>query len=88
MDKRYFLGLDCSTKAIHGVVIDTEGKYLEKFKWITQSPDFHTRFLSNSANFLEDLGKIKLKYPELAVAVEAPIFIQNPRTTIQLSAVV
>ena len=88
MDKTYFLGLDCSTKAIHGVVIDEEGKYIEQYKWITSSPDFHTRFLSNSANFLEDLGKIKLTYPGLKVAVEAPIFIQNPRTTIQLSAVV
>lgn len=88
MDDQYFLGVDCSTKSIHGIIIDAKGNYLEQFKWYTDSPDFHTRFLTNSANFLKDLGKIKLTYNNLAVAVEAPIYIQNPRTTIQLSAVV
>lgn len=38
--------------------------------------------------FLEDLGKIKLTYFNPKVAIEAPLFIQNPRTTIQLSAVI
>ena len=88
MDKQYFLGLDCSTKAIHGVVIDNDGTFIHKYKWITDSSEFHTRFLQNSHNFLKDLGKIKLIYPGLRVAIEAPLFIQNPRTTIQLSAVI
>ena len=88
MDKQYFLGLDCSTKAIHGVVIDDGGLFVYKYKWVTDDSEFHTRFLSNSHNFLEDLGKIKLTYPGLRVAIEAPLFIQNPRTTIQLSAVI
>ena len=88
MDKKYFLGLDCSTKSIHGIILDEGGNYIEQFKCITESPDFHTRFLSNSENFLENLGKIKERYNDLTVAIEAPIFIQNPRTTIQLSAVV
>ena len=88
MDKQYFLGLDCSTKAIHGVVIDNDGMFLDKYKWVTDDSEFHVRFLSNSHNFLEDLGKIILTYPGLRVAIEAPLFIQNPRTTIQLSAVI
>ena len=88
MDKRYFLGLDCSTKAVHGVIIDDEGVFIEKFKWSSTSSDFHTRFLANSKSFLEDLGKIKHTYSDLTVAIEAPLFIQNPRTTIQLSAVI
>ena len=88
MDKRYFMGLDCSTKAIHGVVIDDGGLFVHKYKWVTDDSEFHTRFLSNSHNFLGDLGKIKLTYPGLRAAVEAPLFIQNPRTTIQLSAVI
>ena len=88
MDKQYFLGLDCSTKAIHGVVIDDGGLFVHKYKWVTDDSEFHTRFHSNSHNFLEDLGKIKLTYPGLRVAIEAPLFIQNPRTTIQLSAVI
>ena len=57
MDKRYFMGLDCSTKAIHGVVIDDEGMFIDKYKWFTDSSEFHTRFLQNSHNFLKDLGK-------------------------------
>jgi len=88
MDKQYFLGLDCSTKAIHGVVIDADGMFLNKYKWVTDDSEFHTRFITNSHNFLEDLGKIVTTYPGLRVAVEAPLFIQNPRTTIQLSAVI
>ena len=88
MDKQHFLGLDCSTKAIHGVILDEEGGFIEKFKWVSDSSDFHTRFIANSRNFFEDLGKIKKRYSNLVVAVEAPIFIQNPRTTIQLSAVI
>ena len=88
MDKQYFLGLDCSTKAIHGVVIDNDGMFLNKYKSVTDDSESHVRFLSNSHNFLEDLGKITLTYPGLRVAIEAPLFIQNPRTTIQLSAVI
>ena len=88
MAKEYFLGIDCSTKAIHGVIVDEKGKFIEKFKWVTDSAEFHTRFIENSRNFLEDLGKIKLTYFNPNVAIEAPLFIQNPRTTIQLSAVI
>jgi len=86
MDKEYFLGLDCSTKAVHGIVLDEVGILQQKFKWSSTDSDFNVRFVANSQSFLEDLSKIKLTYPKLSVAVEAPIFIQNPRTTIQLSA--
>jgi Holliday junction resolvasome RuvABC endonuclease subunit len=38
--------------------------------------------------FYEELGIIIERYPSLWVAVEAPIFIQNPRTTMQIASVV
>ena len=88
MDKQYFLGLDCSTKAVHGIVLDEVGLLQQKFKWSSKDPEFNVRFVSNSQSFLAELSKIKLTYPNLKVAVEAPIFIQNPKTTIQLSAVI
>ena len=88
MGKEYFLGLDCSTKAIHGIVLNSKAEFLEKFKWVSTDSDFNTRFLENAQSFLGELSKIKLTYPDLMVAIEAPIFIQNPRTTIQLSAVI
>tara|TARA_R110002020_G_scaffold225933_1_gene436259 strand:- start:324 stop:806 length:483 start_codon:yes stop_codon:yes gene_type:complete len=84
----HFLGLDCSSKGVHGVVINQEAEYKEQFKWVSKLPDFEDRFPAFLHNFLEDLGIIKERFPNLRVAIEAPIYIQNPKTTMQIAAVV
>ncbi len=84
----HFLGLDCSSKGVHGVILNREGEYVEKFKWMSNHSDFEERFIEFLHNFLGDLGIIKERYSNLQVAIEAPIYIQNPKTTMQIAAVV
>jgi Holliday junction resolvasome RuvABC endonuclease subunit len=84
----YYLGLDCSSKAIHGVIIDDMGKLCGIHKWVSKLPTFDERFPVFLRNFCDDLGIIKNTFPNIQVAIEAPIFIQNPKTTMQIAAVV
>ena len=85
---KYFLGLDCSSKAVHGVLINDQAEYQEHFKWMSKLANFDERFVEFLTNFFDDLGIIKERYPDLQVAIEAPIYIQNPKTTMQIAAVV
>ena len=84
----YFLGLDCSSKGLHGVIIDQQSNLAYMDKWISKLPNFEARFPAFLFNFYEDLSIIKERFPNLRVAIEAPIFIQNPKTTMQIAAVV
>ena len=87
MDK-YYLGLDCSSKGIHGTIIKSDGMLQDTIKWISPIKDFDARFVDFLTNFYEEMGIIIERYNPLWVAVEAPIFIQNPRTTMQIASVV
>ena len=80
-----YLGLDCSTKAIHGVWLDEEGNILAQRKWASKAKELEIRFFEILSDFDEDLSKITIS---TLIAVEAPIYIQNPRTTVALASVV
>ena len=82
----YYLGLDCSTKAIHGVLLDEEENIVEQFKWASSASNYEERFYEILTGFEEKLSKIDIG--GLLVAVEAAIYIQNPKTTVALAAVV
>ena len=85
-DIMYYLGLDCSTKAIHGVLLDEEENIVEQFKWASSASTYEERFYEILTGFEEKLSKIDIR--GLLVAVEAAIYIQNPKTTVALAAVV
>ena len=85
-DIMYYLGLDCSTKAIHGVLLDEEENIIEQFKWSSPASNYEERFYEILEGFEEKLSKIDIS--DLLVAVEAAIYIQNPKTTVALAAVV
>ena len=80
-----YLGLDCSSKAVHGIVIDEQENIVLQFKSEGKGLDFDTRFSQIFANFSEDLSKIDIIS---GAAVEAAIYIQNPRTTLAIAYVV
>ena len=84
----HYLGLACSSKGIHGVILDELANLCSFDKWISKSSDFETRFPEFLRSFYDKLGIIKERFPTLRVAIEAPIFIQNPKTTMQIAAVV
>ena len=54
-------------------------------KWRSSEDDFNIRFLEIQQKFTEDLSKIKVR---LEAAVEAAIFIQNPKSTMEIAGVV
>ena len=80
-----YLGLDCSTFAIHGAIVDTSENLVSLHKWGSKQKNFEGRFPEILLGFSEDLSKIKVI--EFS-AVEAAIFIQNPKTTIAIAHVV
>ena len=80
-----YLGLDCSSRAIHGVWLDKTEKILAMLKWRSSDLEFDTRFIEISLQFAKDLSKIKVM---TEAAVESAIFIQNPKSTMEIASVV
>ena len=80
-----YLGLDCSSRAIHGVWLDGMEKILAMLKWRSSDLEFDSRFIEISLQFAKDLSKIKVI---TNAAVESAIFIQNPKSTMEIASVV
>ena len=91
MDEKYYLGLDCSSKAIHGVIIDENETIVRQYKWSSKIKESDERMLEFSREFLAELSTIKhtlLLKDGMKAAVESSIFIQNPKATIAIASVV
>ena len=84
----HYLGLDCSSKGVHGVILDDSANLCLFEKWVSKASDFEARFPEFLKSFYDEVSIIKERFPTLRVAIEAPIFIQNPKTTMQIAAVV
>ena len=80
-----YMGIDCSSKAVHAVLVDESETVIAQGKWASSEKDFPTRSLQIARKFTKDLSKIKVR---LEAAVEAAIFIQNPRSTMEIAGVV
>ena len=80
-----YLGIDCSTKAIHAIVLDEQENIIEQYKWHSTEKDFVDRFPEILEKFRSNLSTIS--NTDLAM-VEAAIYIQNPRTTLSIAYVV
>ena len=52
-----YVGFDCSSKAIHCVVLDSEYNLITKKKWASKEKTFEERFKEFSMSFWADLSK-------------------------------
>jgi len=87
---KIYMGIDCSSKAIHSVWLDSHESILTQHKWGSKETDFDTRFLDFGEDFWDDLSKIKVILDNgtiIKATVEAPIYIQNPKATIAIASV-
>ena len=84
-DNPIFMGVDCSSRAIHAVLVDSEEAIVGQGKWKSNDADFNKRFIEIEQEFGEDLSKIEIVKES---AVEAAIFIQNPKSTMEIATVV
>ena len=85
-----YMGVDCSSKAIHSVWIDKQERIISQQKWWSKQKDFESRFLDFGEDFWEDISKIKVildKGSTVQATVEAPIYIQNHKATIAIASV-
>ena len=80
-----YLGLDCSSLAVHGVIIDDDEKIISMHKWGSKNKDFSQRFPEITLDFFDELSRINNIDKS---SIEAAIFIQNPNTTIAIAHVV
>ena len=80
-----FLGVDCSSLAIHGVIVNNKEEVVSLHKWKSVEKEFVHRFPEMLVGFSRDLSRIKEAH---FAAVEAAIFIQNPKTTIAIANVI
>jgi len=78
------LGLDCSSRTIHGIVLNDKEEIVTQFKTGKYKEDFDIRFIKITDNFDGILSKIKVE----KAFVEAAIYIQNPKSTIEIARVV
>ena len=85
-----YMGLDCSSKAIHSVWIDDQERLIAQCKWASKKKNFEERFLDFGVDFWDSLSKIKVILGDrvtVQAAVEAAIYIQNPKATIAIASV-
>ena len=90
MSKIYIV-FDCSSKAIHGVLLYNDENLIHQQKWAITKKTYHERFLEITTNFWDDNSRIKTilsKSRKALVAIEAAIYIQNPHTTLAIASVV
>ena len=80
------LGVDCSSRAIHGAVVNDKEELVMQFRTekVGAKEEFNERFLKIVDNFSGILSKIKVE----KAFVEAAIYIQNPKSTIEIARVV
>ena len=79
-----YLGLDCSTFAVHAVIVDDKETLVSLNKSSSKKKKFEERFPEIMINFSEYLSKIKVTN----AIIEAAIYVQNPKTTIAIAHVV
>ena len=88
-DSVAYLGFDCSSKAIHCVVLDSEYNIITQKKWSNKEKKFEERFPLFAKSFWDTLSKIYISENEtVKVAIEQAIFIQNPKTTVEIANVI
>ena len=80
-----FMGIDCSSRAVHAVLVDEHEQIVGQLKWLISETEFNLRFLQMMQKFNEDLSKINVIRE---AAVESAIFIQNPKSTMEIATVV
>jgi len=86
-----YIGFDCSSKAIHGVLLGEDGGLLDQESWPSSESTYHARFLEITANFWRSTSRIKTILTESKqafTAIEAAIYIQNPHTSLAIASVV
>ena len=79
-----YMGLDCSSKAVHAVLLSEDGSLVRMEKFAPKVEDFDQRVFAMTDSLYNFASIIKVT----TAAIEAAIFIQNPRTTMQISSVV
>ena len=77
-----YLGLDTSSKAIHGAVVDDSEALVGLYKWSSTKKLSNERFPEIVIDFSEEMSKINITDK---AAVEAAIFVQNRRSLISLA---
>ena len=77
-----YLGLDTSSKAIHGAVVDDAEALVGLYKWSSTKKLSNERFPEIVIDFSEEMSKINITDK---AAVEAAIFVQNRRSLISLA---
>ena len=54
IDSTLYLGLDCSSRAIHAVWIDEDERVIAMLKWRSGDSEFESRFLEICLQFSKD----------------------------------
>ena len=71
-----YMGLDCSSKAIHCVWVDDQERFVAECKWGSKKNTFEERFLDFCVDFWDSLSKIKVTLNDVVpvqAAVEAAL---------------
>ena len=79
-----YMGVDCSSKGVHAVLIDDDCRLISTFKINVKNADFNERITEIFDKFQSEISKIKIRKS----AIEKAIYIQNAKATIQIASVV
>jgi len=78
------MGVDCSSKGAHAVILDKDTQLVHQFKVQEKNPNFSERLTQIFDKFQIEISKINIG----EASVEKAIYIQNAKATIQIASVV
>lgn len=84
---RYFVGFDCSSKAVHAVILDEQGSLVSYTKWASSKKTADERFY----DVIDQLrGAVRANWndKQFLAAIELAIYIQNFRTSSAIAQMV
>jgi len=82
-----FLGIDCSTRRIDLVYLDSKGNFISSYSVASEAKDIETRLFE----LVEGLNQLMLGFDDLTdtvIIVENPVYIQNVKVSSAIAQVV
>jgi len=84
----FYIGIDCSSRSIHFVVLDVDEKIILMDKCVDSSKDIEARFNNVCTQFSDYITKQSDLFLDSMATIENPVMIQNVKATIMITNVI
>ena len=81
----FYIGIDCSSRSVHFVVLDIDEKIVLMDKCVDTSKDIEARFNNVCTQFSDYITNQSDLFLDSVATIENPVMIQNVKATIMIT---